>query len=93
MIETLYMRISTQNIACSQRQMNTCHTLLREREKIDYVSIRVQAIYRLVDKNADGENWAHAYEDYPPPLHHRDYLLNGDDTENAELRSLSLIHI
>ena len=22
----LYMRISTQNIACSQRQMNTCHT-------------------------------------------------------------------
>ena len=24
--ETLYMRISTQNIACSQRQMNTCHT-------------------------------------------------------------------
>ena len=26
MSETLYMRISTQNIACSQRQMNTCHT-------------------------------------------------------------------
>ena len=24
--ETLYMRISTQNIACSQRQINTCHT-------------------------------------------------------------------
>ena len=24
--ETLYVRISTQNIACSQRQMNTCHT-------------------------------------------------------------------
>ena len=24
--ETLYMRISTQNIACWQRQMNTCHT-------------------------------------------------------------------
>ena len=26
MSETLYMRISTKNIACSQRQMNTCHT-------------------------------------------------------------------
>ena len=26
MSETLYMRTSTQNIACSQRQMNTCHT-------------------------------------------------------------------
>ena len=26
MSETLYMRISTQNIACSQRQINTCHT-------------------------------------------------------------------
>ena len=26
MSKTLYMRISTQNIACSQRQMNTCHT-------------------------------------------------------------------
>ena len=26
MSETLYMRMSTQNIACSQRQMNTCHT-------------------------------------------------------------------
>ena len=24
MSETLYMRISTQNIACSQRQMHTC---------------------------------------------------------------------
>ena len=37
MSETLYMRISTQNIACSQRQMNTCHTsfsyILRERER------------------------------------------------------------
>ena len=26
MSETLYMRISTQNIACLQRQINTCHT-------------------------------------------------------------------
>ena len=26
MSETLCMRMSTQNIACSQRQMNTCHT-------------------------------------------------------------------
>ena len=26
MSETLYMRISTQNIVCSQRQMNTCQT-------------------------------------------------------------------
>ena len=26
MSETLYIRISTQNIACSQCQMNTCHT-------------------------------------------------------------------
>ena len=26
MSETLHMKISTQNIACSQRQMNTCHT-------------------------------------------------------------------
>ena len=26
MSETLYMIISTQNIACSQHQMNTCHT-------------------------------------------------------------------
>ena len=26
MSEALYIRISTQNIACSQRQMNTCQT-------------------------------------------------------------------
>ena len=34
MSETLYMRISTLNIACSQRQMNTCHT------PFSYMSIR-----------------------------------------------------
>ena len=37
MSETLYMRISTQNISCSQCQMNTCHTsfsyIQRERER------------------------------------------------------------
>ena len=31
--ETLYMRISKQNIVCSQHQMNTCHTWERERER------------------------------------------------------------
>ena len=31
MTETVYVRISTQNTACSQRQINTCHTE-RERE-------------------------------------------------------------
>ena len=34
MSETLYMRISTQNIACSQRQMNICNRETeRERER------------------------------------------------------------
>ena len=37
MSETLYMRISTKNIACSQRQMNTCRTSFsyteRDRER------------------------------------------------------------
>ena len=46
----LYMRISTQNTACSQRQMNTCHTSFsyilwaygehrqRERERVEKMS-------------------------------------------------------
>ena len=33
MSETLYIRMSTQNIVCSQCQMNTCHTSFRERER------------------------------------------------------------
>ena len=53
MSETLYMRISTQNIACSQRQMNTCHTsdqliwLVSEKQK--------KAINAHIIKNSKGE--------------------------------------
>ena len=53
--ETLYMRISTQNIACSQHQMNTCHTsfsyILWERKRESKCFVDAVRCYYFVKYN------------------------------------------